>query len=128
MVIDADNNTVIETHNNHTYAISYLKSDSNDNFLISGDITGKVIIWRILPGSKLMVYHEMKDHVKQITSIFISYDLRFFFTAGEDGAVFGYNILTGKKMKVYYHPKRLPITGIIVSTCPLAVLVMFCNQ
>lgn len=70
----------------------------------------------------------MKDHIKQITNIFISYDLRLFFTAGEDGVVYGYNILTGKKMKVYYHPKRLPVSNIVVSTCPLAILVMFCNQ
>lgn len=70
----------------------------------------------------------MKDHTRKINDIFISYDLRFFLTAGDDGAAFSYNIITGKKMKCYYHPKKLPINHIIVSTNPLPVVILFSNQ
>lgn len=44
-----------------------------------------------------------------------------------DGTVFSYNIYTGRKMKVFYHPNKLPINNVIVSTSPLPVLILFCN-
>lgn len=70
----------------------------------------------------------MRDHHKQITSIFISYDLRCLFTSSMDGSVYGYNIITLRKMKVFYHPKLLPISNFIVSTSPLPVIVIFSNE
>lgn len=70
----------------------------------------------------------MRDHHKQITSIFISYDLRCLFTSSMDGSVYGYNIITLRKMKVFYHPKLLPISNFIVSTSPLPVIVLFSNE
>jgi len=87
-----------------------------------------VIVWRINNGNRLSFYYSIKDHNKQITSIFIAYDLRCLFTSSMDGSVFGYNIITGKKMKIFYHPKQLPINNVIVSTSPLAVVILFCNQ
>ena len=45
-----------------------------------------------------------------------------------DGSVFGYNIYTGRKMKVFYHPKKLPINHVIVSTSPLPVVLLFCSK
>jgi hypothetical protein len=69
----------------------------------------------------------MKDHYKQITSIFICYDLRCIFTSSMDGHVFGYNIITGRKMKMYCHPTLLPINHVIISTSPLPVVILFSN-
>lgn len=82
LIIDADSNTLLEQHHLHQHTISYIKSDDRNNFLITGDITGRVIIWRITTTNKLVMYNEINDHTQQITNIFISYDLRFFFTAG----------------------------------------------
>jgi WD40 repeat protein len=96
--------------------------------LITGDIYGNVVVWRINNNNKLTHYYSIKDHHKQITSIFISYDLRCLFTSSMDGSVFGYNIITGRKMKVFYHPKLLPINNVIVSTSPLPVVVLFSSS
>jgi len=70
----------------------------------------------------------MKDHHKQITSVFISYDIRCLFTSSLDGSVFAYNIISGKKVKVFYHPDLLPVSAVVVSTNPLPVVVLFSNQ
>lgn len=126
LIIDTDSNS-IETYIEHSETISTIKSDSKDNFLITGDIEGRVVVWRISNNHKMIFHYSMKDHRKQITSIFICYDLRFLFTSSMDGTVYGYNIITGKKMRVFYHPKLMPINHVIVSINPLPVIIMFSN-
>lgn len=69
----------------------------------------------------------MHDHSLAITCIFISYDMKCLWTSSLDGSVYGYNIITNKKIKVFYHPKLLPISNIIISTNPLPVIIIFCN-
>lgn len=126
LVIDTDTNAV-ESYAHHQHTICCVKSDPKDNFLITGDIEGNVIVWRITSGNKLTLYYCLRDHYKQITSIFISEDVGCLFTSSMDGCIYGYNILTSRKMKVLRHPKELPISNVVVSTSPLPVILMFCN-
>ena len=51
----------------------------------------------------------LKDQKDQISSIYFSNDLQCVAIASLDGSVFLYNIITGKKLRVYYHEKRMPI-------------------
>jgi len=104
-----------------------MRADTKDNFLITGDINGNVIVWRITSNHKLSCYGTFSDHTQQINSIFISYDLLSFVSASKDGTVYVYNLMTGKKIRIYYHPKNLPISHALVSTCPLPVVIIFCN-
>lgn len=127
LVIDTDSNGV-ECYIEHTQTICCVKSDLKDNFLITGDIGGGVVVWRIIGNHKLNFYYSLKDHKKQVTSIFISYDLRCLFTSSLDGSVYGYNIITGRKMKVFYHPEKLPINHVVVSTSPLPIVILFSNS
>lgn len=46
-LIDIDTGSVLNTYLSHYHTISCLKSDSRENFLVSGDIKGTVIIWGI---------------------------------------------------------------------------------
>jgi len=90
-----------------------------------------VIIWRLINthnSYKLTVYESFKDQKAQISSIFFSYDLKCFAVSSLDGSVFLYNIITGKKIRAYYHPNGLPVNEIIISTNPLASIVLFSNQ
>lgn len=126
LIIDTDTNS-IESYTEHSSTICCMRSDLKDNFLMTGDITGRLVVWRIINNHKLTFYYSNKDHHKQITSIFISYDLKCVFTSSTDGCVYGYNIITGRKMKVYHHPSLLPISNVVISTSPLPVVVLFCN-
>lgn len=51
-----------------------------------------------------------------------------FAIASKDGSVFLYNTITGSKQRVYYHPKRLPISEVVITTNPLAAILLFCND
>jgi WD40 repeat protein len=102
----------VECYHLHEHAISCIKADTKDNFLITGDVKGNVIAWRLVSSHnsyKLAVYEVFHDQKEQITSIFFSYELKCFAVSSMDGSVILYNIITGKKMRAYYHPKRLPI-------------------
>lgn len=77
-----------------------------------GDVKGNVGVWRITSNHRLSLYGNFSDHTKQITSIFISYELLCFATSSEDGRVFLYNLMTGKKLRVFHHPKHLPISHV----------------
>lgn len=69
----------------------------------------------------------LKDQKDQISSIYFSNDLQCVSIASLDGSVFLYNIITGKKLRVYYHEKRMPIDEVIITSNPLAAVVFFCN-
>jgi WD40 repeat protein len=89
-----------------------MRADSKDNFIIMGDVKGNVGVWRITSNHRLSLYGTFSDHTKQITSFFISYELLCFATSSEDGRVFLYNLMTGKKIRVFHHPKHLPISHV----------------
>lgn len=95
---------------------------------MTGDAGGDIILWRITPQGKLSIIQKMSDHCLKVNSIFISNELKSFVSCSEDGSVNMYNIITGKKIRSYRHPEGKPINNVIVSTCPLAVLIMFCNR
>lgn len=74
-----------------------------------------MIIWRLINTHntyKLTVYESFKDQKAQISSIFFSYDLKCFAVSSLDGSVFLYNIITGKKIRSYYHPNGLPVNEV----------------
>lgn len=74
-----------------------------------------MIIWRLINthnSYKLTVYESFKDQKAQISSIFFSYDLKCFAVSSLDGSVFLYNIITGKKIRAYYHPNSLPVNEV----------------
>lgn len=66
-----DMNSQAEVYKSHHDTISVLKCDPNDKFLISGDITGDVTLWRISNHGKLLLFHKYSDHSDAITSIFV---------------------------------------------------------
>jgi len=116
MLIDVEGDGVPETYNFHEHTISCIKADTKDNFLITGDVKGNVIIWRLIGSHnsyKLTVYETFKDQHAQITSIFFSYELKCFAVSSMDGSVFVYNIITSKKIRAYYHPHNLPINDVL---------------
>ena len=59
--------------------------------------------------SKLVEKRKFRNHTEQITAIVFSVELQCFATASFDGSVFVYNMITGKKIRAYYHQKRAPI-------------------
>ena len=76
ILVDSDTQNILDTYSSHEYPVCCIKSDSKDNFLISGDIKGNVIVWRIVNVHntyKLVVYESIKDQYKAISSIFFSY-------------------------------------------------------
>lgn len=107
ILIDVDTNSIVFSYSNHSQTVSCLKSDQRQNFLITGDIKGKVIMWQIKTNSsnisKLVEKKVIKDQKDQITSIFYSNQLQCVAIASKDGSVFVYNMITGKKLRVYYH-------------------------
>ena len=60
-MIDVDTGAVGNSYHNHTSTISCLKADPRENFLITGDIKGKVIMWEIKSNSKLVEKRVIKD-------------------------------------------------------------------
>ena len=85
--------------------------------MITGDVKGNVIVWRLNSYHntyKLAVYETIKDQNAQITSIFSSHELKCFAVSSQDGSVMVYNIITGKKIRAYYHPNKLPIDDVIL--------------
>jgi WD40 repeat protein len=86
-----------------------MRSDLRENFLITGDIKGNVIMWEIKTShnvSKLVEKKLIKDQHEQISSIYYSLELQCFAVASFDGSVLLYNSITGKKLRAYYHPKN----------------------
>lgn len=63
-------------YNSHCHTISCLRSDNmRENFLITGDVKGNVIMWEIKTThnvSKLIEKRSFKDQKGQISSIFFS--------------------------------------------------------
>lgn len=58
LIIDTDTNLVIETFTVHTQTICCVKADLKDNFLITGDIGGRVVVWRVVAnGNKPLVFY-----------------------------------------------------------------------
>jgi WD40 repeat protein len=117
MLIDAEGLGTPEAYSYHEYTISCIKADAKDNFLITGDVKGNVIIWRLVSNHnsyKLTVYESFKDQQAQISSIFFSYELKCFAISSLDGSVIVYNIITSKKIRAYYHPNGLPINDVII--------------
>ena len=112
-MIDVDTGAVGNSYHNHTSTISCLKADPRENFLITGDIKGKVIMWEIKNNSKLVEKRVIKDQREQITSIFYSNDLQCFAISSLDGSVFLYNMITGKKLRAYYHERKSPIDEVL---------------
>ena len=107
-----DIHSQVEVYRAHHDTISVLKCDSNDKFLISGDVGGDVILWRIQNQGKLMLTHRYSDHSGAVTAIFISDDTRLLATSSMDGSVHVYNIITGKKIRSYFHPERKPLNNV----------------
>lgn len=76
VLIDVDTGLVSNSYHSHSYTISCLKTDNmRENFLITGDIRGTVIMWEIKTShnvSKLVEKRIFKDQTDQISSIFFS--------------------------------------------------------
>ena len=107
-----DTHSDVETYRSHHDTISVLKCDINDKFLVSGDITGDVVLWRISNHGKLLLFHKYSDHSDVVTSVFVCEELKVFATSSRDGSVHLYNIITGEKMRSYFHPDRRPINHV----------------
>jgi WD40 repeat protein len=126
--LESESGSLFETYKHHHEPITCIRSDSKDNFVITGDSSGDVILWRIASQSRLVFSHRFSDHSLKINSIFISYELRSFATCSDDGSIQLYNIITGKRLRAYFHPELKPISNILITTCPLAVIIMFCSR
>ena len=47
-LIDTETNQVLDSYSMHEHTISCIKADSKDNFLVTGDCSGRVVMWRLL--------------------------------------------------------------------------------
>lgn len=74
VVIEFDNEGS-ELYQGHSFTVCCLKTDPKENFLITGDISGGVIVWHIQASGyncKLAKKHSFRDQKAQISSIFVS--------------------------------------------------------
>lgn len=59
LILDVETNSIVDCYHLHEHTISCIKADTKDNFLITGDIKGNVIVWRLVASHnsyKLAVY------------------------------------------------------------------------
>lgn len=111
--LESETGNLVETYKLHRETISVIRSDSKDNFVITGDVAGEVMLWRITTQSRLALSHRFHEHSGKVNSIFISYELRAFATCSEDGSANLYNIITGERLRAYFHPERKPIDNVL---------------
>jgi len=57
--------------------------------------------------------HSFTFQIFEVTSLFISEEMRAFATGSSDGTMNIYNLYNGVHMRHFYHPKFLPITNVI---------------
>ncbi len=131
LLVSNDTGQIIDIYHLHKDTICVVRSYEKSNFLITGDVTGVLIIWKIIESHKsikLVVFERLHDHQGLITSIFISHDLRCLGTTGLDGFAYLYNAITAKKIRYYHHPSYMPIHGMVISSSPLASVALLCNE
>jgi len=90
-----------KTLNGHSFEITHIAFRSEDNLLISGDKSGKLIIWNSETGEIINVLHE---HENKITDISFSPIQNSFVSASYDGTLKIWNISNGQLLKTITSP------------------------
>jgi len=117
-----------ETYNQHADTVTCLAIDHEEYYLASGSRSGQVILWKILGDDQsrsLQVEKSWIDHDDEITGIHITYDSRLLTTCSLDTKANIYNMITGEKIRTFYHPNNLPLTRALVSLYPIATIVLY---
>ncbi|KAL4509991.1 hypothetical protein ABPG72_010184 [Tetrahymena utriculariae] len=127
-LVQIDTNQEVESYQMHNDTVTYMTSDSKENFLITGTKSGEVIVWKINSEMKLSVRYIINDHRDRITQIKISKDLLVFATASEDSTINIYNLISGQFYRTFFHPNNLSIDNVLISYQPLPCIVFYSNQ
>lgn len=96
---------------------------SGGQMLFSGDSTGKIYSYQLSIGGDKIVYNV---HERQVSSIAITFNDMFLFTAGDDGVLNVFNIvresaLTPKDTIVFYSPAAIAAAASLTSFTSTAV-------
>lgn len=127
--------------------------DLKEMVLITGSKSGEVLVWKNVNfdnswealnnssasiGNKYgqqagtsnpwVLYREICDHEKMISSIFISEPMCMFATSSHDGSVNLYNLHKAKLLRTFKHPTLAPIYSVVLAQNPLATCAFFSRE
>lgn len=77
---------------------------------------------------KWIIFKQLSDHDRQVSSIFINNDMCLFATASFDGTVCLYNLHSAKLLRTFQHPTLAPIYSVVLAQNPLAICAFFSRE
>lgn len=112
----------------HQSTVTVLATNRNQTFLSSASTDGLIVIWKV-EDSELVYYGKLHEFTCEIKDLAITRDTSHLLTAADAaGKIIVYNMHNKSVMRTLFHPKRRPVTKVLLSLYPLASIIFFSEQ